>query len=108
MLIYIRNGRLFSFFKKDKTTVIPYGITVNPLNRIFFKLKVPMKKYQNVFYFLLCFAFLLPFPTFTPSLLVPPLLFCLRKRGNTEEQIRRTNKDEYGNSFSFFSFTEDK
>lgn len=68
-----------------------------------------MRKYQNSFYFLLGFAFLLPFPPFTLSLLFPPLLFCLRKRRrNTEEQIRRLNKDEYGNGFSFFSFTEDK
>lgn len=84
MLIYIRNGRLFSFFKKDKTTVIPYGITVNPLNRIFFKLKVPMKKYQNVFYFLLCFAFLLPFPTFTPAFSFP--LFCF---ASEKEEIQK-------------------
>lgn len=81
MLIYIRNGR--DFFLIDKTTVILYGITVNPLNRIFSQVKILMKNYQNLFLPLwFWFSFLLfPQPSLSPSSVL------LQKK-----ECRKTNK----------------
>lgn len=60
MLIYIRSGR--DFFKKDKTTVISYGITVKPLNRIFFQVKSFHEKVSKLFLiFSLVLLFFYPF-----------------------------------------------
>lgn len=84
MLIYIRNGR--EFFLKDKTIVILYGITVNPLNRIFSQVKICYEKRSKLF-FLLSFDFLLLFPfLLLPSAFSFPL-FCF-----ASEKIMQKNK----------------